>query len=182
MDTEEGPSRREQLRVSLQRLGLATVAVAVVAVMAGYLFARTTPERAAATRISGFVVDERDVDVAPGGDLAAPTSGEAGGEGVCGAQPEPLTTDEQVASLRAGRVLVQYRPEDLTPARRATLDELRAAHTDVVVAPNAELAAPVVVTAWTRRMPLERPDADLIDSFLTAYGGGGPDPAPCPTD
>ncbi len=183
---EEAPSRREQLRTSLRRLGLAIVVVAVAAAMAGYLFARSAPKRAAATRIAGFVIDEpvgAGTETPVDRDPAAPTGGEldAGAVApVCGVSGEPLTTDQQVASLRAGHVLVQYRRDEVTDDDIGALRTLAGEHPDhLVVAPNSRLAVPVAVTAWSRRMPLERPDRDLITSFLTAYAGEGPDPTPC---
>lgn len=171
-----------QLRTSLARLAVAVVAVAVVATLAGYLFATTSPRRAAAARVAGFVVDEPVVDAADAaaGDPAAPTSGTPSGRPVCGVSTRQLAVASQVASLAAGRVLVQYRPSDVGREGRDELRALAAERPDVLtLAPNPALAAPVVVTAWSRRMPLDRPDRDLVTTFVTAFARPGADAAPC---
>lgn len=177
----EEPSRWDRLRTSLQRLALAVVAVAVAGTMAGYLFARTSPERAAATRIAAFVVDEP-AGTPPGDadDAAAPTSGTARGATTCGVRAGTLTGDEQVAALAAGHVVVQYRRDDLTDGEIGDLRQLVGErHTKTLLAENAALRTPVAATAWSRRLPLDRADLDLLDAFITAYAGTGPQPRPC---
>lgn len=180
-DVEE--SRRARMRSSLQRLGLAIVAVTVIGLMSGYLFATSSPERAAGARISAFVRIEPAAtpsDEIDTWDPAAPTSGAARGEAGCGTRDRPLPTDDQVAALAAGRVLVQYRPDDLDAGDLDRLRKVARTHDDdTVLAPNPDLATPVVATAWSRRMELRSPEPDLLDSFATAYAGGGPTPAPC---
>lgn len=181
--SEVEASRGARLRSSLLRLGLAMVAVAVVGAMSGYLFARSSPDRAAATRIAAFVQIEPAAasdDEVPSRDPAAPSSGAARGDGGCGERDAPLDPEAQVAALAAGRVLVQYRPQDVDPAAVADLRPIVAERPrDVLLAPNPDLANPVVATAWSRRLPLRAVDVDLVDGFVTAYAGGGPEPAPC---
>lgn len=180
---ESAPSRPRRLRTSLQRLVLAVVAVAVAAGLAGYVFGRSTPERAAATLISDRVAIEPSAGAgsAPADtDEPAPTSGDHLGSARCGIADAPLSADDQLASLAAGRVLIQYRPTDLGEDELARLRELTRERADeVLLAPNADLATPVVATAWTRRMPLDDVQRQYLSAFVTAYAGSGPDPQPC---
>ncbi|MBW3657499.1 MAG: DUF3105 domain-containing protein [Actinobacteria bacterium] len=182
-DVGSDPSRGAQFRTSLARLGLATLAVTVVAAMSGYLFARSSPDRAAATRIAAVVQLEPAAapdDEVPTRDAAAPTSGDARGAAPCGVEDAALDVDAQVAALAAGRVLVQYRPAEVDGDALAELHDVAGHHRgDVILAPNPDLEQPVVATAWSRRLPLAAVDDGLLDAFATAYAGGGPEPAPC---
>jgi hypothetical protein len=47
------------------------------------------------------------------------------------------------------------------------------------VAPNPSLEARVVATAWTRRLELDEVLPSVLQAFVTAHGGSGPDPEPC---
>ena len=100
-----------------------------------------------------------------------PTSGpHLAGGAVTGAQPAPLSRPVQVAVLEEGGVMVQHRGLDAGP--RARLEALAA--DGVVVAPNPGLPAPVVVTAWRRRLTCTSADADAISAigrFVDAHRG-----------
>lgn len=184
MDVDEpAPPGRRRLRISLQRLALAVVAVTVAAGVAGYLFGRGTPERAAATLISDRVQIEPPTGSASAPadtDEPAPTSGDHRGSPRCGIADAPLSADDQLASLAAGRVLIQYRPSDLADEEVARLRELaRDRAGELLLAPNRGIDTPVVATAWARRMSLEEVRRPLLSAFVTAYAGSGPDPRPC---
>lgn len=179
---EDGPDR-PSLGRSLGRFALALTAVAVIGLVAGIAYGRGTPERAAGTILEDLVVVEDfrgDDRVAADTDAPAPTSGDHLGEAVCGVSDEPLDADTQLASLAAGRVLVQYDPEELAgDDLEALLDWHAGQPDDVVIAPNPQLGSPVVATAWTRRLPLRGVETSFLATFVTAYAGGGPRPDPC---
>jgi hypothetical protein len=77
----------------------------------------------------------------------------------------------QVAILEAGDVIVQYR--DLTGD---DLDEVKlfAGH-QVVVAPNPDLPAPVIATAWTYKLTCDALDIDAIETFIADHAGAAVD-------
>jgi hypothetical protein len=83
---------------------------------------------------------------------------------------EPLPRPIQVGLLEAGKVLLQH--GDLPPAAQTSLESL--ASDGVVVAPNADLPAPVVATAWLTKMTCTSVDVDALDAFIAAHAGKGP--------
>ncbi|HUR23585.1 MAG TPA: DUF3105 domain-containing protein [Acidimicrobiales bacterium] len=101
-----------------------------------------------------------------------PTSGpHDAGEAVTGLQAEPLTGPVQVTVLELGGILLQYRP-DLPVADRNRLAGL--AGDKVVVAPNPSLPAPLVATAWRRRLSCRGVDLTAVRIFIVQRKGKGP--------
>ena len=149
------------------------LAVVVVALLAGFLFSRTDPQRAAAILLGDQVLTEPEGEATTG---PAPSSGVSSGGPTCGVVTEPVTTDRQVDALAAGIVVVQYRSSD---DAEALTEAVAGRPTDVLVAPNADLDAPVVATAWGRRLRLDQVDAPVLRAFVTAHAGIGPSVAPC---
>jgi hypothetical protein len=76
-----------------------------------------------------------------------------------------------VLILEEGGVLIQYR--DLDEAEVAGLAEL--AGDQVVVAPNSELPAPVVATAWLAKRTCDELDLDALGQFIDERLGQGPE-------
>ncbi|NNE74732.1 MAG: DUF3105 domain-containing protein [Acidimicrobiales bacterium] len=77
-----------------------------------------------------------------------------------GVSSEPLSPIEQVAQLEAGIVLVQYQP---------SLGGVGEALTDLgsdqtLIAPNPDLPAPVIATAWTKKISC--PTAESLDDVI----------------
>lgn len=70
--------------------------------------------------------------------------------------PRPL----QVTVVEAGLVLVQYQPDALDPDQVGALEALVEDDDQLVVAPNPDLADPVVATAWTWKLTCGSLDAD----------------------
>ncbi|MFP5377662.1 MAG: EamA family transporter [Acidimicrobiia bacterium] len=103
-----------------------------------------------------------------------PTSGpHLAGGAVSGVQPAPLARPVQVAVLEEGGVVVQH--DGLDGAGRARLEAL--AGDDVAVAPNPDLPAPVVATAWQHRLECAGagPAAvEAVEDFVARHRGGGP--------
>jgi hypothetical protein len=101
-----------------------------------------------------------------------PTSGpHQPGPEVSGVVAEPLTAPVQVGILERGDVLIQY-----DPSRDVATAELEALAVDgVVVAPNADLPAPVVATAWLYKRTCDAVDADALNAFAAERAGNGPE-------
>jgi drug/metabolite transporter (DMT)-like permease len=99
-----------------------------------------------------------------------PTSGpHQPGRTQSGVVDEPLSKPVQVGMLEGGQILIQHADE----LDAATADELVALGPDVVVAPNPDLPAPVVATAWRRKLECSMVElADLRD-FVDSYAGQG---------
>ena len=110
-----------------------------------------------------------------------PTSGpHLAGDVPSGVQRRPVTRPAQVTLLESGGVMIQYRDLDTSSRRRV---EALAAR-DVVVAPNPDLAADVVATAWRRRLTCDgagQPEVDALAAFVEAYRGEGPGADPPPS-
>jgi hypothetical protein len=79
----------------------------------------------------------------------------------------------QVTLLEGGEVLLQYRPRDLRPSARDSLERLANRLPNVTVAPNPDLPAPVVATAWTYKQTCRGVDVDALRGFVRAHAGKG---------
>lgn len=102
-----------------------------------------------------------------------PTSGpHQAGPPIDGVRDEPLARPVQVGILERGDVLVQHDPA-LTPEEIARLASL--AEPGVVIAPNPDLPANVVVTAWTHKRVCDAVDLDAIEDFIDQRAGKGPE-------
>lgn len=101
-----------------------------------------------------------------------PTSGpHLSGRPPEGAVAEPLDRPTQVLILEEGGVLIQHRGLDESDvAGLATL-----AGENVVVAPNAELPAPVVATAWLAKRTCDGLDVEALGQFIDENLGRGPE-------
>ena len=110
---------------------------------------------------------------APAPDYATdpPTSGHYGLEPPTGVVDEPIDRPMQVTALEGGTVLLQYQ-EDLPPDDLTTLEAL--AGDDVVVAPNPDLAEPLVMTAWLTKQTCSGVVPDEVEAFVADHRGGGP--------
>jgi hypothetical protein len=89
-----------------------------------------------------------------------------------GVLDEPLSPALQVGVLERGDVLLQHDP-DLSADDRAQLEEV--AGSGVVVAPNPELPAPVVATAWLFKRTCEELDVGALKAFIDERRGKGPE-------
>ena len=100
-----------------------------------------------------------------------PTSGpHLSGRPPSGALDEPLDRPTQVLVLEEGGVLIQHR--DLDPDATAQVETLAGAR--VVVAPNPDLPAPVVATAWLAKRTCERVDLEALRQFVDDRVASGP--------
>src|SRR5688500_5972493 len=113
---------------------------------AGGPITREAPASSALVRVLGDDTDEEYTSDPP---TSGPhQTGPAGG----GNLDDPISRPMQVGILEQGSVLVQYAP-DLPAADVTPLHTL--AGPGVVVAPNPDLPAPVVATAWTYKRTCE---------------------------
>lgn len=87
-----------------------------------------------------------------------------------GAVSDPVERPLQVTALEGGMVLVQYR--DLPASDVAELEELGS--DQVIVAPNDDLAEPVVLTAWLTKQTCSGVDLDEVRTFVEDQQGRGP--------
>lgn len=91
---------------------------------------------------------------------------------VDGVASEPITRPIQVGILERGDVLIQHDPELSADA----VDELRIlAGPRVIVAPNPDLPASVVATAWTYKRTCTEVDLEALEEFATERVGNGPE-------
>lgn len=177
--------RRARRRALVRRAAIVAAAAAVVALVVGGVYFAGAERREARDLLGDRVVEEASLgrDHVPSTtQAAAPTSGPHSGPAVCGVQSIPVPVDSQIHALEHGAVVFQYLPDRIDDADVAVLEELAGNYdTDVLVAPNPELDAPIVATAWTRRMRLESADPELLEAFATAFRGRGPESVDCPT-
>lgn len=90
---------------------------------------------------------------------------------ISGVSPDPLPRPVQVGVLERGDVLLQHDPDLDDDALRA----LRAlAGEGVVVAPNPDLPAPVVATAWVHARRCDAVDVAALEDFISQRRGKGP--------
>ncbi len=168
----DAPASRPTLGGQLRQFGLLVVAVTVLGLLAGWLFAKGQPRSAAGALIADFVVVEAPTTHAPDEpadpDAVAPSSGaHDGGQVRCGLVTE-LSNADHVASLAAGIVVVRHDLPDPSPDDLAALAAL-ANRREVLVAREPRLDVPVVALAWGRRMELGELNLELLRAFHTAH-------------
>ena len=110
-----------------------------------------------------------------------PTSGaRAADYARCGVYRQPIPDLYQVASLARGSVIVQYRSSFTADARDTVERAVRPLGDGVIVAPNGNLNAPIVVTAWGTMLTMPFVDSARISQFVSDHGGRGPSVQQCP--
>lgn len=102
-----------------------------------------------------------------------PTSGpHQPGPEAGGVLARPLSRPRQVGILEQGGILIQHLPDLASPA----VEQLESlAGPGVVVAPNADLPAPIVATAWTYKRTCDAVDLASLRQFVAQRGGKGPE-------
>ena len=99
------------------------------------------------------------------------------------AQPDfyrqPLPYELLVHNLEHGHVVIYYDPERTPPEAREHLQRLtrqyRAMWDAVVAVPRPDPQHVLVLTAWRRMLRLSQYDPRLVDAFVEAYRGRGPE-------
>lgn len=109
---------------------------------------------------------------------AAPTSGEHSASApACGLYPTPLAADQAVHALEHGTVVFWYdsaRPE-LAGELTGIVEQF---DSHVIVSPNENLNAPIVATAWNRRLELDSAGEEAT-AFASTYRRRGPEQVAC---
>ena len=100
-----------------------------------------------------------------------PTSGphRTGASAVVGVLATPLDRPTQVGILEEGGILLQHKGLSADDRRRLE----RQAGGDVRVAPNDSLPAPVVATAWQKKLVCQGLDVEAIKQFVRDFAGKG---------
>lgn len=98
----------------------------------------------------------------------------------CGVYRVEIPDIYQVHSLKRGTVIVQYQPTLQAATLEALEDLTRALGHNIIVAPRSTLPAPIVLTAWTRRLAMSEADADMIRAFHEQFATGAPEYVDCP--
>lgn len=86
-----------------------------------------------------------------------------------GVVDEPITRPIHVGNLERGDVLVQHGPD--VPAE----DLADLGREGVVIAPNPDLPATVVATAWTCKRTCDAVDTAALQEFIEERAGKGPE-------
>lgn len=89
-----------------------------------------------------------------------------------GVLDDPLRRPVQVGILERGDILLQHEP-DLPEGDMEVLRDLAGPH--VVVAPNPDLPAPIVGTAWLHKLICQSADRDALQELIHERTGKGPD-------
>ena len=97
----------------------------------------------------------------------------------CGFYDRPVRSEHAVHSLEHGAVWITYRP-DLPAEQVRDLRRLARQNDYVLISPYPGLPAPVVASAWGKRLRLEESGDPRLRLFVETYAGKGPEPgAPC---
>jgi hypothetical protein len=91
----------------------------------------------------------------------------------CGFYDVTVVKELAVHSLEHGAVWITYRP-DAPDAITDEIEQLSQQHDFVLASPYADNPAPVVLTAWGRRLELETPTDPRVAEFLDLYLEEGP--------
>jgi len=89
-----------------------------------------------------------------------------------GVVDEALSKPVQIGVLERGDVLLQHGP-DVPEQQVADIEAL--AGDGVVVAPDPDLADPVVATAWVHKRTCSSVDVDDLEEFIAERRGKGPE-------
>lgn len=111
------------------------------------------------------------------------TSGpHAGTWAACGVYRQEVPQVFTVHSMEHGAVVIHYDPA-LPPEDREAIEKAATElGSHVVVTPRANLAEPVVLTAWTVMARLGEVDTASITQFWNEYAQRGPERLPCPLE
>ena len=100
----------------------------------------------------------------------------------CGIFRQPIPDVYQLHDLAIGVILFQYSPA-LEAVDVERIEDLARTFDDrIIVAPRPGMDAPVVATAWTKMMKLERIDEERLRAFYDTYVGSGSESGECPFD
>ena len=120
------------------------------------------------------------VACSPGFDHSPPTSGDHFDAWQnCGFYDKPVRDDTAVHSLEHGAVWIAYRP-DLTTDEVDAIRTAVEADPHLLAAPYPGLQNPIVLSAWTRQLAVDRWADPTVDAFLSDFTGHRSTTAPEP--
>ncbi|MBA3473906.1 MAG: DUF3105 domain-containing protein [Rubrobacter sp.] len=166
--------RRTSIIVALIAVALVGVFVAVVIADRGQQGGNTPPEG-----VETFENLSRDHTPET---VSYPQSPPVGGEHApqwqnAGFYSEPISNETGVHTLEHGAVWITYRP-DLPEEQVDQIRELVNGQTCVLASPYPDLPAPVVASAWERRLSLEGADDPDLERFVSTFRQGLQTPEP----
>ncbi len=143
-----------------------------------YSLTRPEPEELAATEVfadlGGGHLEEG--DPMPAYNSSPATSGpHLPSPASCGIYIEELDDVLLVHNLEHGTIVVQYQPEIPAADLTALQNFARTTGTHILIAPRADLPAPVVITAWTRMLKMDSLDLDTLQVFYDRWARIGPE-------
>lgn len=91
----------------------------------------------------------------------------------------PLPDELLVHNLEHGHIIIHYRPDALTDEIERQILALTRSHTHnwaaVLAVPRPGMEHPFILAAWRHLLRLEEYDPKMVDLFIDAYIGRGPE-------
>jgi hypothetical protein len=186
-DAKLAAFRLAQARQKRNRLiGIITgsvAAVAVVGLVIGFVVTASTPKPdPSSIAISGLKtypgLTANHVTTAVDYPQHPPVGGDhAAGWLNCGVYTEPVPNENAVHALEHGAVWLAYDPAQLD---EAGVEQLRSKLPDnyIVVSPMADLASPIVASAWGAQVALDSPDDERLQQFIDRFWRSNAAPEP----
>ena len=168
--------RQRQATIVRLRTYAAAGGLAALVLVGGWLAFRPGSEiegvERPANRGAGHISDAAYAD-------SAPTSGAHASQAPrCGVYPTPLPLELAVHGLEHGTVVLWYDQSDPNLGVELVITMARW-DSHVIVSPSEDLDAPVVATAWNRRMRFSEVSSE-VEEFVDVYRNRGPENIGCP--
>ena len=95
----------------------------------------------------------------------------------CGVHPEKIPDANFVHTLEHGAVGVLYQPKEIPLRDIKGIEDIVSSYPDTVLsAPYPTLSDPIVLASWSRKMPLDTFDADVIREYIDTFRDTEPAP------
>ncbi len=177
----EAKAKKLALRKRRIRTGLIVAVGVVVIGTAGFLIA----DKATASELPGVLKESSegrthvDANTPVQYTTATPTSGtHTTGTPRCGILGQQLPAELAVHALEHGTVVIWYQPTLADEVVSDLRDIVNRFDDRVILSPNAEMADPVVATAWLRIKAYDGADPEL-EEFIQTYRERGPENFRC---
>jgi hypothetical protein len=162
----EAEQRRKEFIGRARKLILPALGVIAVFTLS-IVIIRPSPEVRAVTRTEEVEGQALAVGQTFDYGTPTPTSGPyAAGTPACGVFSAPVATEEAVAAMRVGAVVLWYSDPELAPQLAEYASRF---DSHVLVSPNDAIDDPIVATAWLRLKAYDDIDLLLDDDFADIY-------------